>query len=321
MALLASIAFILLAAIAASPAETTLGPGPSEFFDHIEILSETTNEFILFWKHNETQIVFEVHAKTPHWLVFGLGPDLITTWLNGDIGHFSSQPRGLYSPLALTRIGPYLVVKFVRSFNLCSDTPYRDLSGQLSVVFGLGQEQPVSLAELRRGEVNLQISGYSHVPQCLSSGSVAQRSLGENARVLVEDKLWLYWKGAWGGKFRAELHVRAVGGWALLGFGREGRARQADVVVVGWGGEVVDGFVYDDGRIVADASQDWRLLDWRESDGVTVYKLERDVVLCEPDDLVIQVGPRHYEVLTTLIVLFFYFFSERFAICLFLVRS
>ncbi len=131
----------------------------------------------------------------------------------------------------------------------------------------------------------------------------------------------LYWKGDWGGKFRPELHVRAVGGWALLGFGREGRARQADVVVVGWGGEVVDGFVYDDGRIVADASQDWRLLDWRESDGVTVYKLERDVVLCEPDDLVIQVGPRHYEVLTTLIVLFFYFFSERFAICLFLVRS
>ena len=88
---------------------STLGPGPSEFFDHIEILTEP-NELILFWKFNETEIIFEVHAKTSGWVVFGLGPDLITAWLNKTTGHFSNRDGklhtrsyGVYSPLALTR--------------------------------------------------------------------------------------------------------------------------------------------------------------------------------------------------------------------------
>ncbi len=293
--LIKTVLIILISQIRASSTAVTLGPGPSQLFDHIEIITEP-NEVILFWKIEKTEIIFEIHAKTPGWLLFGLGPDLITVWLNKTIGHFSNRDAqlnirtsGIYSPLELKRIDQFLVVKFIRSFKICTGMRYNDLTGRVRVVYSIGSGQNISFVDMKRGEVDLQISEYSGLAQCLDSNVETRKVAAIRGKMLVKDMIWFYWNASRDGKFKVEVHVKGVGGWAMLGFSEDGKARMADVVVFGWDGEVIDGFIDESGKIEKDLNQDWKRFGWRFNDGFTVYRFERDVVLCDPDDLIIQV--------------------------------
>jgi hypothetical protein len=68
----------------------------TEPFDNILILIKP-DIYVLYWSHNATDIRFELHAKTPGMLSFGISPDgsmgysdIILAWINDDgVGHFS----------------------------------------------------------------------------------------------------------------------------------------------------------------------------------------------------------------------------------------
>jgi hypothetical protein len=73
-----------------------LPPEPSEIFQYKATLVEP-NQYLIYWKYNETDITFELQANTTGWIGFGLSPDggmymsdVIIAWMYSDgTGHFS----------------------------------------------------------------------------------------------------------------------------------------------------------------------------------------------------------------------------------------
>ena len=78
------------------PAEpvNTVMPLSNDYTHSVELLKD--GEFHVFWKYDETTIIFEVHAKTLGWVGFGLssnggmaGSDVTITWVKDGQTFFS----------------------------------------------------------------------------------------------------------------------------------------------------------------------------------------------------------------------------------------
>jgi hypothetical protein len=106
--------FLLLAIRSAGAVVSTYNNNPRIEHTEIEATTESFNNmlvlikpdiYVLYWSHNDTDILFELHAKTPGMLSFGLSPDgsmgysdIILAWINEDgIGHFSGLTPILYT--------------------------------------------------------------------------------------------------------------------------------------------------------------------------------------------------------------------------------
>ena len=73
---------------AAAPVNT-----PTEKFDSHEVLF-AKNNFELFWKHNSTHLIIEIHADTTGYIGFGFSKngsmvpaDVILAWVTSSGGH------------------------------------------------------------------------------------------------------------------------------------------------------------------------------------------------------------------------------------------
>lgn len=155
--------------------------GPSEYFDQIELLAEPDN-FLLFWKSNETHIIFEAHVKTFGWTAFGITStglwgisDLIVAWTNDDgTGHFSDRHITNNSPMIpvidstqnwfpiyLGRKAQYTVIKFIRKFIANEDNEDLSIiSENVNVIYGWGDSFSngdilVKANDLKRADLNL----------------------------------------------------------------------------------------------------------------------------------------------------------------------
>lgn len=139
----------------------SLGIGPSEHFDHMEILAEP-DEFLLFWKLNSNNVVLEVHVRTSGWLAFGFGSDrnrkssdIVIAWFNKDgTGHFSSRVFSkdiqhlklingsqAWLPISFTHKNGFVVLKFTRKLCFSSDSVENlSVGNHTNVVFGMGDE-------------------------------------------------------------------------------------------------------------------------------------------------------------------------------------
>lgn len=73
----------------------SLVPIPSENFAFYEVL-DTNNHFHLFWKFNDTHIIFEMHVRARGYVGFGLSPngrmfpsDVVMGWVKDGKAHFA----------------------------------------------------------------------------------------------------------------------------------------------------------------------------------------------------------------------------------------
>lgn len=119
-------------------------PGPSEYFDEMLIV-EDPDRLILYWKHNQTDIIFELHYKSFGWIMFGLShsglnqySDVVVAWLNNDLtGHFSDRhiiyktpiidKVQNWSPLLFERRNNFTILKFSRKLTICGSAPQDEI--------------------------------------------------------------------------------------------------------------------------------------------------------------------------------------------------
>ena len=320
--------------------------GPSEYFDHIELLAEP-DKFLLFWKSNETHIIFEAHVKTFGWCAFGIsstGPwgisDLMIAWTNNDgTGHFSDRHitndepmkpivdnKQNWFPIYLGRKAQYTVVKFIRKFVGNEDNEDLNImSENVNVIYGWGDtfqngEILVNEHNLYKTDLNLiNVPVSNDSPQSLDSISkdfkIKPTKEYDSSKVLVENMLHLYWSVD-GDKFIGELHAR-TNGWVMFGFSPFGEMNNSDVFI-GWihkeKTNFIDSFIEND-EIVQDTIQDWDLINSYEANNYTMFKFERNIVLCGQNDITIEVIIKVLKFKTVNFKVTFIFKKEWLTIC------
>lgn len=131
---------------------------PTESYPNSLVLNE--GFFYLFWKYDEQNITFEVHANNSAWFIFGITSsygfsDSIFGVVNPDLtGHISSRnyslrndtrslnfnPTSNYIPLDVKIHDQHLIVKFTRKIKLSCDPLTANnvdiTSGSIPIIFG-----------------------------------------------------------------------------------------------------------------------------------------------------------------------------------------
>ena len=135
--LLANIAFILtIFGFAQSAA-----PNPTAAYANSQIIVGP-DVYILYWNYTDTDITFEVHAKTTGWVGFGISPngdmknsDVIIAWIdsNGTVNFTERNTQAgyvtpvisntqLWTPLLTISQNGYIISKSTRKIKLCDTT-------------------------------------------------------------------------------------------------------------------------------------------------------------------------------------------------------
>ena len=116
--------------------------------------------YILYWNYTDTDITFEIHAKTTGWVGFGISPngdminsDVIIAWINSNgIANFTERntqagyvtpsisTQQLWTPLLTVAQNGYIISKSTRKLKLCDTTgQHMDIeSGTPHVIFSCG---------------------------------------------------------------------------------------------------------------------------------------------------------------------------------------
>ena len=168
-----------------------LNLGPTEYFDEMFVIDEN-DKFILYWKHNHTDIIFEVHTKSFGWLQFGLShsgllqySDVIVAWLNTDnTGHFSDRhiiektplvdKIQNWQPILFERKNGFNILKFTRKLIICDHMPQEEIDIDILpnnnyLVYAYGNsfklnennEKDIDLVESKKGSFSLDLIGMS----------------------------------------------------------------------------------------------------------------------------------------------------------------
>jgi hypothetical protein len=121
-------------------------PDPKENYSN-QIVLESPDLIYLYWKHDTSEITFEIHYKnTTRWILFGLSTpsysDVIVGWLNNDgTGHFSDRKINNLNILirdshqdwliqdAYSK-NDYQILTFKRRIKICDTSLYEDLDIQ-----------------------------------------------------------------------------------------------------------------------------------------------------------------------------------------------
>ena len=115
-----------------------INPEPEKLFPNKVILQQP-DLYYLYWKHDNTDITFEVHYKnTSRWIIFGIEQtssnfyDIVVGWVNDkdETGHFSNHKVTKQGDLTLvkdspwiilnaTNVNDYRILKFKRNIKIC----------------------------------------------------------------------------------------------------------------------------------------------------------------------------------------------------------
>jgi hypothetical protein len=168
-----------------------LNLGPTEYFDEMFLIDEN-DKFILYWKHNQTDIIFEVHMKTFGWLEFGLShsgllqySDVIVAWLNSDgTGHFSDRhiiekmplvdKIQNWHPILFERKNGFTILKFTRKLIICDHMPQEEIDIDILpnnnfLIYAYGNsfktnennQKDIDLEDSKKGSFTLDLIGMS----------------------------------------------------------------------------------------------------------------------------------------------------------------
>ena len=292
---------------------------PTENYPNIRDLPADFATNRLYWKHDDTEITFELHFKKSQWVLFGFKSDnfsdVILSWLFSDgIGHFSDRnmfPNNSIAhdtnlnwfPLDAFTKNDITVIKFKRDIKICDNqTKNEDLdinTGLMNVLFALGDQidpknDSIQLDKINEIQIDLlvQTNGPFVCPRrpaepVLDSKPTANYQYELN---LIAGFYKIYWNYT-DTDVLIEVHCK-TDGWVGFGFSPNGGMDGSDVVV-GW---ISNGQVnFTDRHIVGrqvliDENQDWKLLYSSESNGINVFKFTRKIKLCDSDDLTIEQG-------------------------------
>lgn len=243
---------LLLAVLTTTARSFELGPGPSEAYDQLEILSEPNN-FILYWKlvNNATNIVIEIHAKKHGWLLFGSRSEVVVAWVSNPdgTGHFSNRVLDSNLTFGPSTNKPWRVLdlRFKSSYLMLKMTRrVCDLNWNNVVFFGMGNQLHAEDIYGYKGLIkNFEIDllyGYKPIEPCHHRTRILSDRISHDERLkstyissaeLVNDFLYLHWNST-GTKFLGELHVRKNITWCMFGFSSFDVSQtkiQSDVVV------------------------------------------------------------------------------------------
>jgi len=236
-------------------------PNTSEFYPN-EYVLQTPDLLFLYWKHDNSQITFELHAKNTQWILLGINSsdyaDVVIAWIksNQQIGHFSDRKltgstkenyrttidnKTDWFPLELVRKDEYLVLKFSRRIKIC-DLFNEDLDIQFGTSNNLIYSYGSSFTNNDiKFDSNLNVLNIDLLKQtsgpfvCDETKPVEFTSVPTayyaNQFDLVQGEYRFYWNFT-DQILIGEIHCKTQG-WVGFGFSPNGNMDNSDVAI-GW---------------------------------------------------------------------------------------
>ncbi|KAL3871757.1 hypothetical protein ACJMK2_039735 [Sinanodonta woodiana] len=186
-----SVAFVI--AYYVTVARGFLGVTPTEPFNYSNQV-DTTGNFILFWKFNDTHITFEVHVKTYGYVGFGLSDsgkmypaDVVVGWVKDGVTHFKDYHTTAHAPPVLDKQQDWFllhgeendfgtVLKFVRKLDTCDEAEDKKIEdGTIRLIYSYHPRDPASSENLlyhgpeHRGTKSLSLLSVSSIQARISA--------------------------------------------------------------------------------------------------------------------------------------------------------
>lgn len=290
---------------------------------NLTLVDDPPNRLVLFWKHDNKTITFEIHALSVAWIAFGINnnsySDVVVAWLNVDgTGHFSDRTLNSQNYLSVDQEQKWLpidmfkteditVFKFSRSIKVnCNKSQDLDITlGDNRVAYAYGNfmsnidylnetiPSPLLLAIKYVNLLNESLGPFNCplVATLPSFNSTPTENYSNFVDLVENGKYRLYWNFNTT-YFIGEIHVR-TNGWVGFGLSPDGRMNQSDAIV-GWinsSGTVnfTDRHLTE-ARALIDTQQDWQLIYAAEKNGYNIFKFVRLILLCNSEDRPIEQG-------------------------------
>ena len=239
----------------------SINPPPSESYPNQLNSSDIS---YIYWRHNNTDVVFEIHYKKTvnSWFLFGFGvveySDVVVAWVNDDgTGHFSDrkldnkqnvltvdEEQNWFLLDAYTKNG-YGVVKFYRKIKVCDSTNKDDLEilpgNRNSIIYSFGQNvnNNDGTVDYKKADyvANINILRQSNGPFVCEAKPepIVFRSKPtsnyDNQVDLIEGLYRFYWNFT-STDLIGELHCK-TNGWIGFGLSPNGGMDSSDVII-GW---------------------------------------------------------------------------------------
>ena len=224
---------------------------------------EPSESFVLYWKHDQTDIKFEIHYKnSSKWILFGIQTDnysdLVAGWVNDDgTGHFSDRKLTNQNVLSTDdkqdwliedafSKNNYRILIFSRKIKQpCGAASSDDLDLQTGVnriVYAFGNQvdnNEGKLLDFSSVKVNTQItllnpSGTYNCETIKPRAEFTSQPLGTytNYIDLIDEGVYRFYWSFTSTDLTGEIHVK-TNGWVGFGLSPNGGMSNSDVIV-GW---------------------------------------------------------------------------------------
>ena len=237
-------------------------PAPVDTYPN-KVDLEPSESYVLYWKHDETDIKFEIHYKnTSKWILFGIQSDthsdLVAGWVNDDgTGHFSDRKLTNQNVLSIDdnqdwiindafSKNNYRILIFSRKIKqTCNLNSLDDLDIQVGankIVYASGNQvdnNDGKIIDFSSVKVNTEISllnpsgTYTCAP-IKPKVEFTSQPLGTypNYVDLIDNGIFRFYWSYTSTDLTGEIHVK-TNGWVGFGFSPNGGMSNSDVIV-GW---------------------------------------------------------------------------------------
>ena len=237
-------------------------PAPVDTYPN-KVDLEPSESYVLYWKHDETDIKFEIHYKnTSKWILFGIQSDtysdLVAGWVNDDgTGHFSDRKLTNQNVLSIDdnqdwiindafSKNNYRILIFSRKIKqTCNLNSLDDLDIQVGankIVYASGNQvdnNDGKIIDFSSVKVNTEISllnpsGTYNCAPIKPKVEFTSQPLGTypNYVDLIDNGIFRFYWSYTSTDLTGEIHVK-TNGWVGFGFSPNGGMSNSDVIV-GW---------------------------------------------------------------------------------------
>ena len=235
-------------------------PNPNENYSN-KIELESSESYVLYWNHTQTDIKFEIHYKnTSKWILFGVQSeeysDVIVGWVNDDgTGHFSDRKLNNQNTLSIDEKqdwiiddafskNNYRVLIFSRKIKQeCGSNSSEDIdlqTGLNKIVYASGKKVDNNEGEIldfdsvKMTKIELLNPGVYNCEPKKPQAEFTSEPLGiySNYIDLIDDGIYRFYWNNTQTDLIGEIHVK-TNGWVGFGLSPNGGMANSDVIV-GW---------------------------------------------------------------------------------------